>query len=1269
MAPAEYLTIPFQEGKVPFLSRSPEEAQVPKNAPVDVALGLLGIVSVPVGRFCVLVAAVKEVGWVGKERVYVVSKVRMVGLGVGDADTNSGGVVGGIVKVLESGGLYYTVDGDLTRAMGRTGKGRGFWWTCKMVQALGEQAAGWGTRCIYGYVGSFEMRLRCGRDVIMTLVSRRSRRRMGTRYITRGVDGRGDVANFVETEQLVWERGHPVVSSFIVVRGSVPVFWRQINGIARPIPEMDSGLRESRMAFRRHFARLTEMYDAVCAVSLVDKGGSEGVLAEAFDKFMELEGRPSVRLVAFDFHRFCAGKEYERGLGLLMEKLEENLKTYGMYIGGGGHQQVRQGGVFRVNCVDCLDRTNVVQSMIARRALDMQLEAVLGSEAMAGGRGGLYADNEDGFKRVWGDNADAVSKQYSGTGALKTDFTRTGKRSTTGLIGDGVKSVMRMYYKNFVDEGRQEVIDVLCGNAVIRRPSRAIEGEREIIGGSKVGIDGWGDGLKEQVAGLWYSFDTLRINGGGDKQTVFVELHDRLMFVITAEGIAVEYPRRALVSWSKDDDGKSPSERKGAARLRLWYSPMKDFPGTASPLDLQFKSGPTARENFLRAVVSWSKPETVSLLRKRDVCVKVLGARNAGEHRMADWGLPGRYGFESADYDEVVALIIPEVTAVNRSLGLAAVPSDVDDSGFELVGACSASDRGPAIAVLVSKRVAMTVMNSQEAASRRGGVFTAGGAVGISLQVCGTSLCFVSANLNTQWEIFQTLSSMKLGRPGFDVTNQFDHFVMAGLLGDVRWHRDGTPHSGPNGRKWVQLGDGSACYSIADGISVMRTSFPVLRYEDRIRADSFWSVQSTPESLGTSSCYMALADGIIDGRPGPRLPRSISQCSIVLTNLRGEDLKRPPGPDHSSPLNWQLVLYSEYSAVDAVSSKPTTRSTSSPEWSDVLQIPMMPLDVDEVYDSFIIGQVLMTLALGEDVVAAQFVVPIQFARDGRAEFQVACRLAGMTVGRLSGSIKVETAEKAGLSNDVSGMGMGSSSRSMKTNGASAPYSNQYEFSMANSSIGADDLIAGHGGKPGLRGSGKLPKTSVEVNERLDAARRKGSKQIKSVVSKLSSLLNQPSGTGSSLSGSARMGVGTFRGDYSHSSRNVRGEVEDEWAGEFREVVEPADTNEFGKNEGAWPFESSPTTTEKRNASRKRTDELEVFGNIQGVASGSVGRPRSGVPKYAMSTSDDPLLKGLQEEKKKNTGNGIEIVDEDWGEFESASMGDEQKSGQKHLLDL
>ena len=57
------------------------------------------------------------------------------------------------------------------------------------------------------------------------MISRRSNRRAGTRFFRRGADPSGDVANFVETEQLILTDSD--VSSHVQIRGSIPLFWEQ----------------------------------------------------------------------------------------------------------------------------------------------------------------------------------------------------------------------------------------------------------------------------------------------------------------------------------------------------------------------------------------------------------------------------------------------------------------------------------------------------------------------------------------------------------------------------------------------------------------------------------------------------------------------------------------------------------------------------------------------------------------------------------------------------------------------------------------------------------------------------------------------------------------------------------------------------------------------------------------------------------------------------------------------------------------------------------
>lgn len=81
-----------------------------------------------------------------------------------------------------------------------------------------------------------------GHPIQLCLVSRRSRYRAGTRYFKRGVDHEGHVANFNETEQIVTVIGpgsedNAQRMSFVQIRGSIPIFWAEINTL-RYVPDL-----------------------------------------------------------------------------------------------------------------------------------------------------------------------------------------------------------------------------------------------------------------------------------------------------------------------------------------------------------------------------------------------------------------------------------------------------------------------------------------------------------------------------------------------------------------------------------------------------------------------------------------------------------------------------------------------------------------------------------------------------------------------------------------------------------------------------------------------------------------------------------------------------------------------------------------------------------------------------------------------------------------------------------------------------------------------
>jgi hypothetical protein len=277
------------------------------------------------------------------------------------------------------------------------------------------------TPIIRGHASSMKCRIGLTPG-IMTLISRLSCRRAGTRFNARGIDDEGNVANFVETETIIatdeW------VFSYTQIRGSVPVFWEQA-GLQLPGQSKIAITRSaeaSQPAFDLHFATLLEKYGAVHIVNLLSQGAKHGEasLSQEYSNLlndMPPEEHRHVCISNFDFHAITGGDfRYATNIRPL---LNASAEEFSYYLEDCTTKAVvlEQMGVFRTNCLDCLDRTNVIQGIISQIAIESFLghrDQVVGDDFWIV-HGGL-----------WADAGDALSKIYAGTGALKSSFTRTG---------------------------------------------------------------------------------------------------------------------------------------------------------------------------------------------------------------------------------------------------------------------------------------------------------------------------------------------------------------------------------------------------------------------------------------------------------------------------------------------------------------------------------------------------------------------------------------------------------------------------------------------------------------------------------------------------------------------------------------------------------------------------------------------------------------------------------------------------------------------------
>lgn len=249
------------------------------------------------------------------------------------------------------------------------------------------------------------------------------------------------------------------------VRGSIPVFWSEVPNIKYKPKRVIIEGSATEQGFDRHITDLAERYRAVTGINLsgLNPKKSEGKLSVAYAQQAERFAQQSsaFRLVPFDFHKKCGATNYHR-LAELWSEVECDYQKFGSFIQDEDGAVRRQAGVFRTNCIDCLDRTNVVQGYLARH----QLEDLLRSFGLLSPLvevASAFPKFDLQFKALWADHGDSVSREYAGTGALKSGFTRTGRRTLDGFLDDGIKSVMRYYLNNFEDGRKQDAYDLLLG--------------------------------------------------------------------------------------------------------------------------------------------------------------------------------------------------------------------------------------------------------------------------------------------------------------------------------------------------------------------------------------------------------------------------------------------------------------------------------------------------------------------------------------------------------------------------------------------------------------------------------------------------------------------------------------------------------------------------------------------------------------------------------------------------------------------------------------
>ncbi|XP_022094958.1 synaptojanin-1-like isoform X2 [Acanthaster planci] len=289
-------TLLFESDAVAVLSQAETEALKRQYQKLVDGYGCLGVLKLNIGEqtilYLVIVTGCVSVGKVASSEIFRITATSFISLRHDPGDEER---ITEVRKLLSSGTFYFVWSSssqqpqfDLSLCAQRQNQDHStdnrFFWNRTLhlhLQRYNVNCEDW---LLVIMCGGVEIRtIYCGtRQAKACLISRLSCERAGTRFNVRGTNDDGQVANFCETEQVIF-LDDVNISSFVQTRGSVPLFWEQPGlQVGSHRVRMARGYEASAPAFDRHISMIKTQYGDQVIVNLLGSKEGEDLLSKAF---------------------------------------------------------------------------------------------------------------------------------------------------------------------------------------------------------------------------------------------------------------------------------------------------------------------------------------------------------------------------------------------------------------------------------------------------------------------------------------------------------------------------------------------------------------------------------------------------------------------------------------------------------------------------------------------------------------------------------------------------------------------------------------------------------------------------------------------------------------------------------------------------------------------------------------------------------------------------------------------------------------------------
>ncbi|CCH62310.1 hypothetical protein TBLA_0H00170 [Henningerozyma blattae CBS 6284] len=344
----------------------------------------------------------------------------------------------------------------------------------------------WFQPLVYGFIDQVHISV-LSKSIYITLIARRSHHFAGARFLKRGVNNEGFVANEVETEQIVTDvilssfhqPGNGFFdsdryTSFVQHRGSIPLYWAQeISNLSAKPPIKLTVVDPYFSSAAKHFNMLYQRYSGGCIhvlnlIKTKEKIPRETKLLNEFEQCLQylnlqLPDDKKIKYTSWDMSR--ASKQDGQGVIEFLEKYAlETVQSTGIFVNARSIAETQiQQGICRSNCIDCLDRTNAAQFVIGKRALGVQLKSlgIINHSFLE-----YDSDIVNILTELFHDLGDTIALQYSGSHLVNTVETYRKINQWRSHSRDMIESIKRFYSNSFMDAQRQDAINLFLGNYI-----------------------------------------------------------------------------------------------------------------------------------------------------------------------------------------------------------------------------------------------------------------------------------------------------------------------------------------------------------------------------------------------------------------------------------------------------------------------------------------------------------------------------------------------------------------------------------------------------------------------------------------------------------------------------------------------------------------------------------------------------------------------------------------------------------------------------------